>query len=97
MIEKSKNPISDEEGSILICAVRYAIGRQTYAPHEVIDYITPKLPRLSNKTLTVLFRDMNGFVRDGNLGDRTIDAPHCLEFFENIRKEMERRNLPKRQ
>ena len=33
--------------TILLCAVRYAIGRQTYMPSMVIDYITPLLSHLS--------------------------------------------------
>lgn len=36
--------ISDQNndfGAVLICAVRYCIGRQTYMPGLVIDFIRP--------------------------------------------------------
>ena len=49
--------ISDQNndfGAVLICAVRYCIGRQTYMPGLVIDFIRPLLPKLDSKTLTVI-------------------------------------------
>ena len=53
MAKKPKVPAIDLQddffGTILNCAVRYAIGRQTYMPGLVIDFITPLLPHLSEK------------------------------------------------
>ena len=48
----------DNFGAVLNCAVRYCIGRQTYMPKLVIDFITPLLPYLSNKTLWCFERDL---------------------------------------
>ena len=45
-------------GAVLICAVRYCIGRQTYMPELVINFIRPLLPKLDSKTLTVMERDI---------------------------------------
>lgn len=44
--------ISDQNndfGAVLICAVRYCIGRQTYMPGLVIDFIRPLLSKLDSK------------------------------------------------
>lgn len=35
------DPSDHDFGLILNCAVRYAIGRQTYMPSAVIAFITP--------------------------------------------------------
>ena len=44
--------------TILLCAVRYAIGRKTYIPSLVIDYITPLLPYLSENTLKLIANEI---------------------------------------
>lgn len=52
----------DNFGTILNCAVRYTLGRQSYMPKLVIDYITPMLPYLSQKTLWCLERDIKEYL-----------------------------------
>ena len=86
--KKKIDPSDDEFGLILNCAVRYSIGRQTYMPHSVIDFITPLLPYVSGRTLGVLERD----VADAAwYGHEIIDKPHWMKFLADIRNEMERR------
>ena len=77
--------------SILICAVRYAIGRQTYIPSMVIDYITPLLSHLSYNTLGLIAAEIIDHSYDGGLGDDMIDRPYWLAFKKKILAEMERR------
>ena len=78
--------------SILICAVRYAIGRQTYIPSMVIDYITPLLSHLSYNTLRLISNDITEYGSYcGGLGDDMIDRPYWLNFKRKILAEMERR------
>ena len=91
--KKAQEPemIPDDEGMIINFAVRYAIGRQTYAPSAVIQYVTPRLPRLNDRTLTVLYHDMLNKIQVGSLGDPQIDAPECRTFFDSISKEMIKR------
>lgn len=84
-------PIDSEFEQVLICAERYACGRQTYMPHTVIRYITPLLPHLDDNTLHVLDRDMQEAVRIGGLGDPQIDAPEWMAFHECVRDERKRR------
>ena len=43
---------------MMISALRYAIGRQTYMPSITIDYIRMLIPKLSANTLYVMERDI---------------------------------------
>ena len=76
--------------TILLCAVRYAIGRQTYMPSMVIDYITPLLSHLSYNTLGLIAAEIIDHSYDGGLGDEKIDRPYWLNFKRKILAEMER-------
>lgn len=84
-------PIDSDLEQVLICAERYACGRQTYMPHTVIRYITPLIPYLDANTLHVLDRDMQEAVRIGGLGDPQIDAPEWMAFHECVKNERKRR------
>ena len=78
--------------TILLCAVRYAIGRRTYIPSLVIDYITPLLPYLSEDVLKLIANEIIEYGKDyGGLGDDKIDRPYWLNFKRKILAEMERR------
>ena len=78
--------------SILVCAVRYAIGRKSYMPSMVIDYITPLLPHLSYWILGLMAAEIIDHNYEDGLGDEKIDKPYWLEFLRKIRLEMEGRN-----
>ena len=78
--------------TILLCAVRYAIGRRTYIPSLVIDYITPLLPYLSEDVLKLIANEITEHdTYEGGLGDEKIDRPYWLNFKRKILAEMERR------
>ena len=98
--------ITDDFEAILICAERYACGRESYMPSLVIDYITPLLPRLSIKTLGVLNEDMQRVdemdkrtegveivpgMRHGAFGNDRIDKPGWMRFWKAVRDEISRR------
>lgn len=98
--------ITDDFETILICAERYACGRESYMPSLVIDYITPMLPKLGLNTLAVLDQDMQrkdeddkrtGGVeivkgmRHGAWGNDVIDKPCWMKFWKAVRDEIERR------
>ena len=83
--------INKDFETILLCAVRYAIGRQTYIPSMVIDYITPLLSHLSYNTLGLIAAEIIDHSYDGGLGDDMIDRPYWLAFKKKILAEMERR------
>lgn len=83
---------SADFGAILVCAVRYALGRQSCMPRVVIGYITPLIPELSDQTLCCLERDVRNptIYGDGGYGDKKIDEPGWIRFLYDL--ETERRN-----
>jgi len=103
-----KVELDDKFETILICAERYACGRESYMPSLVIDYITPLLPHLSDRALSVLNDDMRltdemdsrcesvevvPGVRHGIWGNDRIDKPGWMRFWQAVKAEMERRQL----
>ena len=87
--------INKDFETILLCAVRYAIGRRTYIPSLVIDYITPLLPYLSEDVLKLIANEIiERYTYEGALGDEKIDKPYWIEFLQRIRLEIGGRNEP---
>ena len=74
--------------TILICAIRYCLGRQTYMPSLVTDFIRPLLPYLDNKTLNIIEKDIRVAESYGN---ETIDKPIWVRFLDDIEHEISRR------
>ena len=53
-------PVNEDFRGILICAVRYAVGRETYMPGLVTDYITENCSgKLTDRDITVMLRDID--------------------------------------
>lgn len=69
-------------GAILNCAVRYCLGRMSYMPGLVIDYITPMLPRLTKKTLWCFVRDIEGCESLG----MEMDKKKWMEFLAKVKE-----------
>ena len=81
--------------TILLCAVRYAIGRKSYMPSLVIDYITPLLPYLSEDVLKLIADEIiEHDTYEGSLGDEMIDRPYWKQFLRKIRLEIGGRHEP---
>lgn len=86
--------ISDEE-HILLCAIRYACGRQTYIPSIVIGYVTPKLKEISVDALHIIDSDLTSSRSfSGGMGDDKIDKPKWIKFHESVRGELISRKEP---
>ena len=85
--------ITDEFECVLTAAMRYSLGRQTYMPSVVVGYITPLIPKLSDKFLYVAMRDIDERRGRGEkaLGNPAIDKPVWDDFFKKIKIEYERR------
>ena len=85
-------PVNERLGEMLNYAVRYAIGRCTYAPHDVVKYVEPLVPDLDKVTLRVMQYDIAAeYGKLGGLGDDNIDAPDWLRLLGKIRAELDRR------
>lgn len=75
-------------GTICLCALRYALGRQTYMPGIVQDFIRAHINEIDQSSIKVMIRDIdeadkfrtyntpggNIMTIDG-LGDTKIDRP----------------------
>lgn len=95
MLERKSVPLLEIDKNletILLCAVRYAIGRKTYMPSMVIDYITPLLPYLSEDVLKLIANEIIAKARMHQLGDDKIDRPYWEQFLRKIRLEIGGRN-----
>lgn len=79
---------TEDFGFVCLCAVRYCLGRRTYAPGTVMGFIKTFLPALDDKTLYVMARDI---ADADNLGDAKIDAPMWAAFLAEIEQERKRR------
>ena len=50
-------------GTMLICSLRYAIGRRSYMPSLIAERIRTYWNHLSEKDREVLYRDLSGEIR----------------------------------
>ena len=94
---KPKIDLDDDDfGTVLNCAVRYSIGRQTYMPSLVTDFIKPLIPYLNDKTLWVFDEDIKqqGKWPDG-YGDPRIDKPVWMSFWDAVKEEIAGRDQEK--
>lgn len=72
---------NDEDfGTVLVCAVRYALGRRTYMPSIVTDFVKSVSGGLSVRTLTIIRNDIRAAKDRNMLGDENIDAPVWLDL-----------------
>lgn len=97
-MSNKKQPVIDVEdddfGCILNCAVRYSMGSRTYMPSLVVQYITPLLPYVNNRTLCVFKQDYESPLGIGEpYGDPKIDKPVWDGFYEKVCEEYKRRKL----
>lgn len=77
-------------GTLIICALRYCMGRQTYMPEQVQDIAGKHLHELTDKDLGVLVQDLDG-MRDKDYGDPVIDKPGWIRFKKVVDDERRRR------
>ena len=82
------DPRDRDFGAIITCAIRYCLGRETYMPHLVMDYVRPLLPELDNRTLVVMVNDIEG---TPSLGHTNIDVPAWQSFLSAVKAELQQR------
>ena len=80
--------IDEDFCTILVCAIRYCLGRQTYMPRLVTEFIKPLLSDLGDDTLSVMRKDIRSAESYGN---ETIDKPVWMRFLDDIEQEICRR------
>ena len=82
----------DNFGMMLNWAVRYSIGRMTYAPSSTIEFIFPLIPYLSDKTLWCFDRDIEDHQKHGKSCGMDFDEKAWMRFWENVKAEIKRRD-----
>lgn len=87
----SVNVDEQDFGTVCICALRYAMGRETYMPSLVRDFVRPLLNRLPDKTLAVMINDCEEQERMNLWGSVTIDKPGWIKWKHELLAEKERR------
>ena len=80
--------IDDDFGEMMNWAVRYALGRRTYAVSDTCRFVMSVLPYLDHKTLFVMARDIKEKKDLNDLGDQ-CDADDWLDLMKEITKQME--------
>ena len=78
-------------GTVCVCALRYSMGRETYMPGLVRDFVRPLLPKLGEGTIQVMKNDCEFQKRYGSYGSEIIDKPGWVKWEEEISAELERR------
>lgn len=66
---KTRPTPDDPIMSVLVCAVRYCLGRRTYMPDVVTRWIMASVPCLPAETAKIMLRDINDQRRQYGLGD----------------------------
>lgn len=86
-------PLNDDLEMMLLCAVRYAIGRRTYITGVVTSYLAPLCEKLSTRTLLLMKIDIEDAAKTpGGLG-MDVDERYWMRFLNDIRFELSERNV----
>ena len=85
------DPGNDDFGAVCNCAVRYCLGRRSYMPKLVTDYIIPLLPKLTEKTLACFRMDIENRQKAGFDFGMGCDVETWNGFYKAVCDEMERR------
>ena len=94
--------MEDEKfGVICLCAMRYALGRQTYMPGLVHDFIRAHIGEIDSGTVEIMIRDIDEAdkitehkLSDGHVlkldgfGDTKIDRPGWERFMAFLKEKL---------
>lgn len=77
-------------GTICVCAVRYALGRRTYMPSIVQEFVGSNIDQIDNNSLAVMHSDVKSA---SNYGDDLIDRPDWMLFQSKLEEELAKRGV----
>ena len=83
-----KTIFDDDFGCIINSAVRYSLGRYTYMPSTVAEFVLKYLNYLDNKTISVMIYDIDEALKNEDLPLRKI----WVELKSKLEIEMHARN-----
>lgn len=73
-------------------AVRYALGRQSYAVGDTVSYIKPLIVALDNRSVCCMQRDIANQEQLGGYG-MDCDKAQWMSLLEALDKEIDRRGI----
>lgn len=79
--------VDDNLGEMLNWAVRYSLGRMSYAVNDTVSYVLPLIPKLDRRTLSVMQRDIEIAPEYGH----DCDEADWMQLLHAIREELKRR------
>lgn len=82
-------PVDDDLGEIINWAVRYSLGRRSYAVMDTCNYVKPLIPDLNNRTLWCIARDITEQAKFG-YGDQ-CDEKQWIDLLDNVNQELSAR------
>ena len=85
------DPKDDRFGAVLVCAVRYCIGRSTVLQDDVCKYIRGLFPVLKTGVLWAMADCIEEHQKKKRGWTTYFDMEMWLKFQEDAKKEMERR------
>lgn len=72
---------------LLLCALRYALGRQSYITWTVSEAIIDRLAELDANTKRIMSYEIDKAIRGDKAGDIDIDHDHWTKLQKAIKKE----------
>lgn len=87
--EIAMTPIDDLFGEMMNWAVRYALGRRTYAVSDTCGYISPIISKLDDRTICCMQRDIKD---QKDYGD-ACDCAAWMRLKEKLDLEIKSRGL----
>ena len=79
---------------MLVYALRYTLGRSSYAPGVCQDYLRPLIPHFSKKALCVMIRDIQEALADTTFGPLPY-ADEWGKLLRDMEAELENRKRQK--
>jgi len=73
-----------EEQELIIYAFRYALGRRSIAPYNVISAIRSRMKKIGDEELTLISREIREAIKNYKAGDPNIDAPMWQQLANDI-------------
>lgn len=93
--EEKECTITDPQlGIIATCAIRYAMGRKTYMPSLVIDFVKRNWKEFTNKDKTLFLRDVEAELRHFEGMDEKMGMDYDHQGWVNFKEWMENELRP---
>jgi hypothetical protein len=91
--EESLIPINDDFEDMLVCALRYSVGRRTYVTKVCSNYVSPLVPKLSNYCLGNINHYFKRYEKDNGDWGMDCDKQEWFKLWGNVKTELKKRGF----